>query len=359
MASVPSLRRVVVFAGGRSPEHAISCESGREVLRNLNRDRWQPWPVWLEPADSAHAWVVPEPGVEVPFDIAFGVDHPGERLRPGRALAQLLDEGIAVAFPVLHGPFGEDGTIQGMLELHDVPFVGSGTAASAVAMDKIRTRECFSSRGLPVARGWVSEGPADLDPGRAAAAIEASVGYPCFLKTDLSGSTIGVRRCAGPDDVRAFLGDDARGAMRIVAEQPVAGEEISVPVLGNSADLELTPLPPIGIYPVAEEGYFSHVAKYTAGKCEEVVPPRGLDEAGIRTVQQLAIRCHRALWCDGLSRTDMIVSDDGPVVLEVNTLPGLSPASLLPKAAAAAGIEFANLLDLLIDAALRRHGATP
>lgn len=343
--------RVAVLAGGRSPEHDISCESGREVLAHIDRRRWCAIPVFLE---RGGAWVVPDEGVELDPASCYVDAMRGERLRPGRALSELLDRGVGLVFPALHGRFGEDGTVQGMLELHDVAFVGSGSVASAVGMDKVRTREAFAARGIPMAPAWVSEIPITrCDPDRVAEQVRSEVGFPCFLKTDVSGSTLGVRRADNDEDVRAFVrGESARG-VRFLAERAVDGEEISVPILGNSADDELRALPPIGIYPSEQHRFFSYEAKYAAGGAEEVVPPRGLDSEQIVQVQRLAECCHRALWCDGLSRTDIIWTVDGPIVLETNTLPGLSAASLLPKAAAADGLSFTALIDLLLDAALR------
>jgi D-alanine-D-alanine ligase len=261
-------------------------------------------------------------------------------------------------FPVLHGPGGEDGTVQGMLDLYDLPCVGSGCAASAVAMDKIRTRECLLHHGLPMARAYVPATPLALaDADREAKAIQDTVGFPCFLKVDHSGSTLGVARATTPADVATFLDSCRLMGRRFLAEAEVCGEEITVPVLGNSGR-ELTVLPPVGIYPV-DGGYFTHSAKYDPGACAEVVPPRGLSDEQIRQVQDLGLRCHEVLQCDGMSRTDMILGADGPVILEVNTIPGLTEASLLPKAARAQGFTFTALIDRLLELALERAEARP
>ena len=346
-------RTVAVLAGGRSPEHDISRASGREVLAALDPARWRGMPVYLARDGS---WRVGEAGASA--ESAFSEEGPGDRVRAGQAVAGLAERGVAAVFPALHGRFGEDGCVQGLLELHDLPYVGSGVAASAVGMDKIRTRDALCIRGMPMAKAVVFDEPlVGTDPDAVAERVVAEIGFPCFLKTDLSGSTLGVRKVEDVDGVRAFVREEWSRGVRFLAEQLVVGEEISVPVLGNSMDAELRPLTPIGIYPRAGEGFFSHAAKYEEGGSEEVAPPRGFDSEATLQVQELAVRCHRALWCDGLSRTDMIVSPEyGPVILEVNTLPGLSPASLLPKAAAADGLSFPQLLDELIQHAMRRVG---
>lgn len=344
---------VAVLAGGRSPEHEVSLASTAQVLEHLDRSRWQVWPVYL---DRDGGWwpsarPLPRGGAWTP-GAAAASNRP---MRPGAAVGWLLDHGIEIVLPVLHGPFGEDGTVQGMLELHDLPCVGSGCAASAVAMDKIRTRETLQAAGVPLARAYESA----IAFARADAALEferiaAAVGIPAFVKVDASGSTVGVQRITSAADLAAFFAGFRGRFRRWFAEQAVTGEEITVPVLGNTGDA-LQPLPPVGIYPRCDS-WFTYEAKYRDGGSDEVVPPRGMSPQQIAEVQRLAMRCHTALVCDGMSRTDMIITATGPIVLEVNTIPGLTRTSLLPKAAAAAGLAFPALLDRLLDLALARHG---
>lgn len=344
--------QVAVLAGGRSPEHDISLASTAQVLRHLDRARWQVWPVYL---DRDGGWwprrsALPAGAVWQPGDAAAALGP----LRPGAALDWLLDvAGVEIVLPVLHGPNGEDGTVQGMFELYGVPFVGSGCAASAVAMDKLRTRHALQVAGVPLPRAYEPVVPL----GRADAAAEfrqlqAAVGTPAFVKVDASGSTVGVQRITSESDLAAFFATFRGRFRRWFAEQQVHGEEITVAVLGNTGD-ELQALPPVGIYPLCDS-WFTHEAKYRPGATEEVVPPRGLSRDQIEAVQQLAKSCHETLVCDGMSRTDMIVTDRGPVVLETNTIPGLTETSLLPKAAAAAGLPFPALLDRLLQLALDR-----
>jgi len=340
---------VAVLAGGRSAEHDISLSSAAQVVRHLDRSRFRIWPLHL---DRHGRWFVPHGPLADGAADAFGTA--GKEPMTAGAAIDRLTERVQVVFPVLHGAFGEDGTVQGLCELHDLPVVGSGTAASAVAMDKIRTRECLTWWGLPMAAAYVSATPVErADPAAETQQILATVGFPCFLKMDLSGSTTGVLRAERAADVASFLAVGKGLGYRFLAEAEVRGEEISVGVLGNSGD-ELFSLPPIGIYPV-EDAYFTRHAKYTPGASREEVPPRGLDAAMIATVQELACRCHVALQCDGMSRTDMIVGRDGPMVLEVNTIPGLTSTSLLPQCARAAGLDFASLLTRLLEMALKRR----
>ncbi len=343
---------VAVLIGGCSPEHEISLASSVQVLRHLDRRRWRIWPVLLgrhggwrlpdRPLAADETWQPP------------GVEDAIGSVRPGAAIDWLLETaGVDVVFPVLHGPCGEDGTVQGMLELHDVAFVGSGCAASATAMDKLRTRQAFAAGGVPIAPAYV---PA-LAPRQRVAdeyrALAMAVGVPAFAKVDVSGSTVGVSKIEREADLAAFLDGYGGRFRRWFAERAVRGEELTVPVLGNSGS-QLQALPPVGIYPV-DDDWFTHDAKYRTGATEEIVPPRGLSAAQVHEVQALAVRCHELLVCDGMSRTDMIYTDEGPVVLETNTIPGLTTNSLLPLAAEAAGLSFPDLLDRLLDLALERH----
>lgn len=344
--------RVAVLAGGCSFEHDVSLRSAIQVLKHLDRQRYAPWPVFL---DRAGKWWVPRAALEAGQLPDAGFKVPGMRpLRPGAAIDTLLgDAAIDVVFPVLHGEGGEDGTVQGMLELHGVPFVGAGCAASAVAMDKIRTRECLEFAGIPMARCWVPELPLSrLEPRALAQGIAERVGFPCFLKVDRSGSSIGVGRAMSPTDVATFLAENRSRGGRIVVEAQAFGAEFTQPVLGN-ADGALEALPPVAIFPKRGD-FFDLESKYADGGAEEVSPPPGWSQERICVAQELGKRCHQALRCDGMSRTDMIWTTEGPVVLEVNTIPGLTEASLLPKAARAAGYTFGSLLDRLVGLAFAR-----
>lgn len=345
---------VAVLAGGCSPEHDVSLASTRQVLQHLDRSRWRAWPVYL---DRDGGWWPAR--LPLPAGVAFEPTDPRHMhgpLRPGAALDWLLDHArIQVVLPVLHGPYGEDGTVQGMLELYDLPFVGSGCAASAVAMDKIRTHEALRAASVPLPDAYFPNTPLlQADASEEFPRLAAAVGMPCFVKVDCSGSTVGVQRIEDESDLHAFFAEFRGRFRRWFGERQVVGDEITVAVLGNTGGA-VRPLPPIGIYP-RHDRYFTHDAKYTPGATLEQIPPRGMSVQQQQHVQQLAVRCHQALVCDGMSRTDMILGPDGPIVLEVNTIPGMTATSLLPQAAAAAGLPFPALLDHLLELALQRSG---
>ncbi|MFT4514221.1 MAG: D-alanine-D-alanine ligase [Planctomycetota bacterium] len=351
---------VAVLVGGASPEHDVSLASAVQVLAHLDRSRWRVWPVLLQrdgtwrvnrrPLAVGEAWSPPCAATSSYSQR----DQMLPPMRPGAAIDYLLDEaGVRVAFPVLHGPFGEDGTVQGMLELLGLPFVGSGCAASAVAMDKLRTRQVYQAGNIAMPLAYESLVPFEqADAAVEFAAMREAIGTPAFAKVDASGSTVGIARIKSEDDMSQFLAANRGRFRRWYVEQAVIGEEITVAVLGNTGRNPRA-LPPVGIYPV-DDDWFTHDAKYRPGATEEVVPPRGLSAAMIEQVQQLGVRCHELLVCDGFSRTDMIVTDLGPIVLETNTIPGMTTTSLFPQAAAAAGMTFPDLLDKLLELALER-----
>ena len=220
-------------------------------------------------------------------------------------------------------------------------------------MDKLRTRQVYEAGGVPVAEAYV---PAEMscgDPAVEFERIQRAVGLPAFAKVDVSGSTVGVSRITSAADLEAFATGYGQRFRRWFAERAVTGEEITVAVLGNTGGA-VEALPPVGIYPV-DDDWFTHDAKYRPGATEELVPPRGLRPDQLDEVQRLAVRCHELLVCDGMSRTDMIYTEDGPVVLETNTIPGPTSNSLLPRAAAAAGMPLRRLLDRLLELAWARH----
>ncbi len=343
---------VAVLAGGCSPEHPISLNSGRQVVAHLDHQRYRAWPVLL---DQSGYWWVPDRPVNA--DQAAGAFvAKGQRLRPGAAMDYLLEQvQVQMVMPILHGPMGEDGTIQGMLELYGLPYTGSGCAASAVCMDKLRTRETLRYHSIAMPEAYMSPNALDqANPEHEARAIASTVGFPCFLKVDDSGSSLGVQRASNTEDVQRFLQECRGMGRRFLAEGQVAGEEITVAVLGNAGG-PLQALTPVGIYP-QQDDYFTNAAKYDPSVCEETAPPRGMSSVQIEEVQEIALRCHQILQCDGFSRTDMIISPLGPLVLEVNTIPGLTQASLLPKAAQADGLSLTALLDRFVQMALQRHG---
>ena len=360
--------RVGVLMGGASNEREISLASGKMVAEHLPADRYEV--VMLDPLalmvgnprlpadlrERARALIakggvveaLPERDRSLPASFQKEMTTAAATVRPATDAVAATggDARIDVAFPVLHGAYGEDGTLQGMLELLGIRFVGSGTLASALAMDKVMTKTVLKASGLPVARDLVVERRDFVAaPEETAGRVSAQI-LPAVVKPVRSGSSIGMTIVHSREEMRPALEEAFGHDDRALVEERVSGTELTVGVVGNR---ELVPLPVIEI--VTKREFFDYQAKYDPAVTEEICPAR-IPDAVAREVQELALRAHRALGCRGLSRVDFIYTAGGPVLLEVNTMPGMTINSLLPKAARVAGIPFGELLDRLIGLAL-------
>ncbi|MBP8814970.1 MAG: D-alanine--D-alanine ligase [Desulfobulbus sp.] len=305
--------RLALIAGGVSAEREVSLRGAAGVEQALNRDRYE---------------VV--------------------RYDPATDLARIAADAanIDAAFILLHGVHGEDGTIQGFLDLLGIPYQGAGVLGSALAMDKNLAKVMYRLAGLPVAP-WVMVEPGDLrDSGR----IESAVGLPCVVKPVRQGSSIGMSIVRTRDQLPAALELALRHDGEVMVEAFLKGRELTAGVLGNS---ELTALPLIEIIPDSRYDFFNYEAKYQPGATREVCPAPVSETVRARA-QDYAVRAHRSLQLRGYSRTDMILVGEELYLLETNTIPGMTPTSLLPQAAAEAGLPFAALLDRLIELALER-----
>lgn len=311
--------RVAVLLGGPSEEREISLLSGRAVLGALDRSRYVAIPVEV---DAGGRWQMPAGGADL-------------------------------AFLALHGRFGEDGTVQALLEAAGIPYTGSGVAASALAMDKDRAKAAVEPAGVKAARG-VAIGRArwEADPAGVVATLARSPGFPAFVKPAGGGSSIGAGPADDEESIRARLeAAFACSGDAVLVEERIAGREVTCAVLGNRGRPART-FPPVEIVPRGRP-FFDYEAKYDPAACEEICPAR-LDPAETARVEAAAVAAHAALGCDGMSRSDFLLRDGEPWYLETNTIPGMTENSLCPKAARAAGIDFPRLLDLLIGMALDR-----
>lgn len=334
---------IAVLHGGPSSEHDISVWSSQGVTATLRAAGHRVHPLYVDKDGLWHlrddqAEVGPAAGTGVPFY---------------RGIEQLLALGVDIAFMGFHGTYGEDGKVQAALELAGLRYTASGPTASAVAMDKPLARRVFAGAGLPVAlaREVPAAGLGELAAARIAAAeLVAALGLPVVVKVPAGGSSVGVEIPRTEADLTSALQRLSSGVSLLLCEQFVAGVELTAGVL-ELADGTLQSLPLVEIAPVQAE-FFDYKAKYSQGGTDEIVPARISAEA-TQWVQELGRRAHRALGCRGVSRTDVILRHDGqPFLLETNTLPGLTPASLLPKAAAAHGLSYEALLMHLIGVAM-------
>jgi D-alanine-D-alanine ligase len=367
--------RVGVLAGGASAERAISLATGVQIAEHLPKDRYDvvlvdPLALMagnprLTPGQREQAAALAGRGGridslterdrrELPAALQRQIEEASSSLVPATtALVPSGDgERIDVAFVAIHGQWGEDGTIQGMLELLGIPYVGSGVLASALAMDKVMAKSVLAANGIEVPRGFVVDAAAHrADPETTARAAD-DLGYPVVVKPVQQGSSFGVTIADGPAALPAAVDEALAYDDRVLVEERLEGTELTVGVIGPDDDLLALPVIEI----VSKRAFFDYRAKYDPTLSEEICPARIPDSLAQRA-QETATLAHRALGCRDLSRTDMIATLDGRLpVLEVNTIPGMTANSLLPKAARVAGIGFAELCSRLIELALARSG---
>ena len=348
--------RVAVLMGGPSPERDVSLASGLQVLQAADPQQYEILPYeitregkWLPRPDLL---LLAAPG-SAPQVGAVPEVAPSTALVPHRIEEAVGDGAVDVAFIALHGPYGEDGTIQGLLELLGIPYTGSGVLASALAMDKVRSRQVGLANGLPFPPYMVVDGGAW--PGNRAEVVKQftrELGFPCVVKPNAQGSSIGVTIVRGEHEFVPAVERALEFGEVVLVEAYLRGTELTCAILEDPKTGLPTPLPVIEIVPKRE--FFNYQAKYEAGASEEIVPAR-IPAAVTQKAQQMALRAHRALGCEGMSRVDMFAHEGEIMLLEVNTIPGLTPGSLLPKAAAAAGIDFPELVNRIIQGALRRE----
>lgn len=372
--------KVAVLFGGRSGEHEVSIMSARSVMRALDPEKYEAIPVgitrqgrWLIGADplkalesedftgTQSAAIFADPSKQGLWADTAAHDAPANSLaavaeQPGAMETLASLSRVDVVFPVLHGTFGEDGTVQGLLELAGVPYVGGGVLNSALAMDKIAFKDVAKARGLPItAYVWTTRRQWQAEPEPVMDEVERKLGYPTFTKPANLGSSVGITKCHDRRELRQGLEEAARYDRRILAEWAVPdAREIEVSVIGNeepSASL------PGEIIPSRE--FYDYTAKYLdhGEEASELLIPAPLDEATTQKVQMLAIEAYRAIDGTGMARVDFLLSRaTGELYLnEINTIPGFTAISMYPKLWEASGVSYSRLLDWLIDLALERH----
>jgi D-alanine-D-alanine ligase len=275
----------------------------------------------------------------------------GQLLSLGQGPVELLGS-VDVVFPVLHGPYGEDGTIQGLLELAGVPYVGAGVLASAAGMDKEFTKKLLAAEGLPIGPHAVlrpQQETLDLDE-------RERLGLPVFVKPARGGSSIGVNRVTAWDQLPAAIADARRNDPKVIVEAAIAGRELECGVLEfPDGRVEASTVGEIRVAGVRgrEDGFYDFATKYLEDAAELDVPAKVDDEIADE-VRRLAIRAFRAIDCQGLARVDFFLTDDGPIVNEINTMPGFTTISMYPRMWAASGVDYPTLLAAMVDTALAR-----
>ncbi len=355
-------RRVVVLFGGRSAEHEVSVISARSVMAALDPARFEAIPVGVTKLGRWHLMPAGPPalasGGALPgVDDASGEEvtleqEPGARalVAPGGARTE-----IDVVFPVMHGPFGEDGSVQGLLELAGVPYVGAGVLASAVGMDKAAQKVLFAAAGIPVVEHVVvHEREWEEDPEGVQARAE-HLGFPLFAKPAALGSSVGITKVLEPQGLRAALELALRFGRKAVLERAVEpAREIECAVLGNDDPVASV----AGEIVPRGHAFYDYEAKYLDEQGAELRVPAPLAPEVLEEVQRLAIAAFRAIDCAGMARVDFFLTADGRVVLnEINTIPGFTSISMYPRLWEASGVSYPDLVERLIELAIERHEA--
>jgi D-alanine-D-alanine ligase len=346
---------MVVF-GGRSGEHEVSLASARAISEALGRSgRHEVVPVGIT---REGRWISSgEPMRELESRSGSLPDGSGpETSGPPASAAEKLPAGLGsvdVVFPVLHGPYGEDGTIQGMLELAGIPYVGSGVLGSAAGMDKPTMKKIFAHHGLPQV-GWVAFTRKQWEEDREGRKEEIEgLGYPCFVKPANLGSSVGIRKAEDARELGEAVDEAARHDRRIIVEEGIDAREIEVSVLGNEAPDVSVP----GEIVIKNNDFYDYEAKYVEGGMELVAPAPIPDETA-REIRRIARAAFEAIDAAGMARVDFFLErgTDRLLLNEINTIPGFTPTSVYAELWATSGLPYEELLDRLVQLALERHG---
>ena len=347
--------KIAIIYGGRSSEHSVSCISAGAIMSHLDPEKYELYPIGITQQGT---WTVGEsdpeklrstdgvmPTVTLTKEVSLAAD-------PARRGQFRFADGsehvtVDVIFPVLHGLYGEDGTIQGLFELSGVPYVGTGVLSSACGMDKEYTKKLLAAEGLPVGKEVILRGEETLTQ-----ADCQLLGLPVYVKPARGGSSIGISRVTRWEDMDAALREARQYDTKVIVESEIIGDEVECGVLEYPDGTVVASVPAQLVNTsVGHEGFYGFDAKYVDGDVSAMIPAP-LDDATTRLIQSLAREAFQALQCSGLARVDFFVTPAGPVLNEVNTMPGFTPISMYPQVFAASGVPYAELLDTLIARAL-------
>ena len=347
--------RVALLFGGRSAEHEISLVSARNIYRAMDKKKYEVVAVAI---DRQGRWRIDDKArllrADSPSEVEFKDKQIIAAVQPGAMPASILQRGrsragaIDVVFPVLHGPFGEDGTVQGLLKLANIPFVGAGVLGSAVGMDKDVMKRLLRDAGIPVAKFLVFHRSEKRF--MSFARVKRNLGLPLFVKPANLGSSVGISKVARRSEFANAVKTALRYDSKIILEEGIAGREIECSVLGNER--------PIASVPgeiVVQHDFYSYDAKYRDTQGARLEIPARLPAAVTRRIQKTALQAYRALCCEGMARVDFFLRNGNEVLVnEINTIPGFTTISMYPKMWQASGLSYSRLIDRLIDLAIQR-----
>ncbi len=363
--------RVGVIFGGRSGEHEVSIRSARAVIESIDRKKYDVLPIaiskdgkWLSPAEaanllppSAQSFLPADFAATGKGDVAILGDPSHQGLTSFSATRRpAATEKLDVVFPVLHGPFGEDGTVQGLLEMANIPYVGCGVLASACGMDKVAMKLLFRQAGLPIGKYiWFLRSEWQSNPASVTRRVASEIGFPCFVKPANLGSSVGVSKATNKAGLVESVDLAARYDRKIIVEAALDAREIECAVIGNDEPQASLP----GEYVVYDEAarFLDYTEKYAETGHVKFVVPAPVSKSMISRIQRMAIEVFKSVDGAGLARVDFFLTRDGQKLLvnELNTMPGLTEVSGYPKMWEASGVSFPRVLDQLIELAFKRH----
>ncbi len=362
--------RIGIIFGGRSGEHEISIRSAKAVIEQIDRNKYEVITIaitedgkWLNPIDSA-AMLPAELHPLLAEDIEKYTNEPvallGDTSYSGLAKFGLNNDKssypLDVVFPILHGTFGEDGTIQGLFEMADIAYIGGGVLGSACGMDKVIMKALFRDAGLPICRyTWFLRSEYEKDPGAVVEKVKRELGYPVFVKPANLGSSVGVSRADTDETLKKAIELAAEYDRKIIVEENLEMRELECAVIGNDEPKASLP----GEYLIHDESkkFLDYTEKYSGTKNNEFVVPAEVSEELTKKIQEMATRAFKAIDASGLARVDFFLRKDRGTLLvnEINTMPGLTDASGFPKLWAGSGLEFPEVIDTLVTLAIERH----
>jgi D-alanine-D-alanine ligase len=347
---------VGILCGGRSAEHEVSLQSALNVWEALDRDKYEPLLIGI---DKGGSWFLNREDVRT---FIVNADDPGKialntsgacKIFPVHSPDYINTSGkfldVDVVFPILHGPYGEDGTVQGLLRLAGIPFVGADVAGSAIGMDKDIMKRLLRDAGLPICKFLVVNHTNVKQIGFTE--VVKTLGTPIFIKPANMGSSIGVGKASVENEYIKLLADAFRYDNKVILEQFVKGRELECSVLGNE-NIELSVAGEI----ITKHGFYSYAAKYLDDNVSELKIPADISPVVQKEIQSLAEKAFKVLCCEGLARIDFFLKDDNALVInEINTMPGFTRISMYPKLCEASGMSYKSLISRLIELALEKH----
>jgi len=343
-------KKICLLYGGKSAEHQVSLQTAKAVIQALDHEKYEVHPIFIT---TEGAWVK-GPLLNGPVEDVKQLEfHSGETVAPTALSTSLseADSGYDVVFPLLHGPNGEDGTVQGLLELLNLPYVGNGVLASAASMDKVIMKNIFAQAGLEQVKyvSFIRSAWQDA-PEKCYEEVETVTGYPCFVKPANLGSSVGISKCTNRAELEAAFAEAFNFDRKIIVEEGVIAREIEIGVLGND-----DPKCSVAGEIVPKTDFYDYKAKYQDGDTALVIPAE-ISQTVYEKLSAAAITAFKALDCAGLVRADFFVTKEERIIInEVNTMPGFTPFSMFPLLWKHSGLEYPQLIEKLVELAIEKH----